>query len=109
MHDADLLLVDRARVLEGEAQNPLGSLPGDKLDALNDTVDDHVLNARVFTLSVLTDQHSVDVVVGGLVASNRSAGAQVGEKVESTTQGKVQRDVSLSNGGLNAFLAMRFG
>jgi hypothetical protein len=79
VHDTDLLLVDGAGVLEGEAQNPLGSLTGDELDALNDTVDDNVLNSRVFTFGVLTDQDSVDIVVGGLVACDRAAGAEVGE------------------------------
>jgi hypothetical protein len=100
VHDTDLLLVDGAGVLEGEAQNPLGSLTGDELDALNDTIDDNVLNSRVFTFGVLTDQDSVDIVVGGLVACDRAAGAEVGEEVEGTTKGKVQRDVTLSNGGL---------
>lgn len=103
VHDTDLLLVDRTSVLEGEAQDALRSLPGDKLDALDDTIDNNVLNARVFTLGVLTDQHGINVVVGGLVASDRAAGTQVGEKVEGTTKGKVQRNVALSNGSLKLF------
>ena len=103
VHHADLLLVDGAGVLEGETEHTLGSLLGDKLDALDDTVDDNVLDTRVFTLSVLTDQDSVDVVVGGLVASNRAARTDVGEEVEGTTESKVERDVTLSNGSLKAF------
>lgn len=98
--DADLLLVDGLRVLEGEAEDTLGGLLGDELNALNDTVNDDVLNAGVFTLGVLTDENSVDVVVGGLVASDGLAGTQVGEKVESATQSQVQGNVTLSNGGL---------
>ncbi len=103
VHDTDLLLVDRTSVLEGEAQDALRSLPGDELDALHDTIDNNVLNTRVFTLGVLTDQHGIDVVVGGLVASDRTAGTQVGEKVEGAAKGKVQGDVALSNGGLVLF------
>ena len=100
VHDTDLLLVDGTSVLEGEAEHSLGGLLGDELDALDDTVDDDVLNAGVFTLGVLTDQDGVDIVVGGLVTGNGTAGTDVGEEVESTTEGQVQRDVALADGGL---------
>lgn len=100
VHNTDLLLVDRAGILESKAEDTLGSLAGDKLDTLNNTIDNDVLNAGVFTLGVLTDQDSVDVVVGGLVASDRSAGTDVGEEVEGTAQSQVQRNVTLSNGSL---------
>lgn len=98
--DTDLLLVDGLRVLEGEAEDTLGSLLGDELDALDDAVNNDVLNAGVFTLGVLTDENGVDVVVGGLVASNGLAGTQVGEEVESTTKSQVEGDVTLTNGSL---------
>lgn len=100
MDNADLLLVDGLRVLEGETEDTLRSLAGDELDALHDTVDDNVLNTGVFTLGVLTDENSVDVIVGGLVASNGAARTQVGEQVESTAESQVQGDVTLANGGL---------
>lgn len=103
VHNANLLLVDGASILEREAENPLRSLLGDELDALHNTINNDVLNARVFTLGVLTDQDSLDIVVGGLVASDRSARAEVGEEVESATEGKVKRDVALPNRSLNAF------
>lgn len=98
--NADLLLVDGLRVLEGKTEDTLGSLAGDELDALHDTVDDNVLNTGVFTLGVLTDENGVDVVVWGLVASNGAARTQIGEQVESTAESQVQRDVTLANGGL---------
>jgi hypothetical protein len=97
--NADLLLVDGLRVLEGETENTLRSLAGDELDALHNTVDDNMLNTGVFTLGVLTDENSVDVVVGSLVASNGTARTQVGEQVESTAESQVQGDVTLANGG----------
>lgn len=100
MDNADLLLVDGLSVLEGETEDTLGSFAGDELDALHDTVDDNVLNTGVFTLGVLTDENSVDVVVGGLVAGNGAARTQVGEQVESTAESQVQGDVTLANGGL---------
>ena len=98
--NADLLLVDGLRVLEGKTEDTLGSLAGDELDALHDTIDDNVLDTGVFTLGVLTDENGVDVVVGGLVASNRAARTQIGEQVESTAESQVQGDVTLANGSL---------
>jgi hypothetical protein len=87
-------------VLEGEAEDTLGSLAGDELDALNDTIDDNVLNAGVFTLGVLADQDSVDAIVRGLETGDGAARSQVGEEVECAAEGEVERDVALANGGL---------
>lgn len=103
MHNSDLLLIDRSSVLEGEAEHPLRRLLGDELDALHHTIHDNMLNARVFTLGVLTDQDGVDVVVGGLVASDRPARADVGEEIERATESKVKGNMALSNGGLDTF------
>lgn len=100
MDNADLLLVDGLRVLEGEAEDTLGSVLGDKLDALHNTVDNNVLDAGVFTLGVLTDENGVNIVIGGLEASNGAAGTQVGEQVESAAESQVQGDVALANRGL---------
>ena len=103
VHNTDLLLVDRLGVLEGEAENALGGLLGDELDALDHTVDDNVLNAGVFTLGVLTDQDSVNTVIGGLVTGDGAARTDVGEEVEGTAQSQVQGNVSLANRGLFPF------
>lgn len=100
MDNADLLAANGLGVLEGESQDTLGSLTGDELDALNDAIDDNMLNARVFTLSVLSDQDGVDIIIRGLVASDGSAGSQISEEVERSSESKVQRDMSLANGGL---------
>jgi hypothetical protein len=97
--NADLLAANRLGVLEGVAQDTLAGLAGDELDALDDAVNDNVLNARVLALGVLADQDRVDVVVGGLVAGNRAAGTQVGEEVEGAAEGEVEGDVALANGG----------
>ena len=98
--DADLLAADLLGVLEGEAQNTLAGLPGDQLDALDDTINHNVLDARVLALRVLSDQDGVDVVVCRLVASDGAAWPQVGEEVESSPEGEVEGDVSLADGGL---------
>jgi hypothetical protein len=88
--NADLLAANGLGLLEGEAEDALAGLASDELDGLDDTVDDDVLNARVFALGVLTDQDGVDIVVGGLVAGDRAARAEVGEEVEGTTEGQVK-------------------
>jgi len=49
-----------------------------------------VLDAAVFTFSILTDEDGVDVVVGGFVAGNGFAGADVGKKVESSAESEVE-------------------
>lgn len=77
-------------MLESETKDTLGSLPGDKLNALDNTINNDVLNTGVFTLCVLADQDGINVVIWCLIASNRTAWSQVGKEVESTTQRKVK-------------------
>lgn len=99
MYNADLFAANLLSVLESVSQDALGSLLGDELDGLDDTVDNNVLNAGVFTLGVLTNEDDIDIVVRGLVACDRLAGTEVGEEVEGTAEGEVEGDVSLSDGG----------
>lgn len=99
--NADLLAVDGAGLLEGVAEDTLGSLAGDELDGLDNAIDNDVLNARVLALGVFTDEDGVNAVVGGLEASNRAARAEVGEKVEGPAEGQVEGNVALANGSLD--------
>lgn len=98
--NADLLAANGLGVLESVSQNTLTGLAGNELDALNNAVDNNVLNARVFTLGVLSNQDGVDIVVGGLEAGDGAARSEVGEEVEGSSQSKVKGDMSLANGGL---------
>lgn len=100
--DADLLAANGLGVLEGVSEDTLTGLAGDELDGLDNTVDDNVLNARVFALGVLSDQDGVDIVVGGLEAGNRAAGSEVGKEVEGSSESEVQGDVTLADGGLTS-------
>ena len=100
VNSADLELANVLSVLESKSKDTLGSISGDKLNGLNDTINDGVLNTGVFSLGVLSDQDGVDVIVWGLVAGDRSARSDVGEEVEGTTEGKVKGNMSLSNWGL---------
>ena len=99
VNSADLLPANVTGVLEGVAQDALRGLAGDELDGLDNAIDNNVLDARVLALGVLTDQDGVDVVVGGLEALDGPAGTNVGEEVEGATEGQVQRDVTLADGG----------
>jgi hypothetical protein len=98
--DTDLLATNGLGVLEGISEDTLGGLAGDELDALDDAIDDDVLDAGVFTLGVLSDQDGVDAIVGGLEARDGAAGSQVGEEVEGSSEGEVEGDMALANGGL---------
>jgi hypothetical protein len=98
VHGADLLPANVAGVLEGVSQDALRGLAGDELDALHDTIDHNVLNTRVFSLSVLSDQDRVHVVVGCLIAGNRPAGTDVGEEIEGSAERQVEGNVTLADG-----------
>lgn len=100
VNDADLGAANGLSVLESISQDSLAGLAGDELDALDDTIDDNVLDTGIFTLSVLSDKDGVDIVVGGLEAGDGAARSEVSEKVEGSSQGQVQRDMALANGGL---------
>ena len=102
--NANLLAANGLGVLESVTQDTLAGLAGDELDALNDTINNDVLNAGVFTLGVLTDQHGVNIVIGGLVALDGAARTKVGEEVECPAKGQVQGNVALANGGLEVFV-----
>jgi hypothetical protein len=98
VHDADLGLADVESVLESVTEHALTGLAGDQLDRLDYTVHNNVLDAGVFALGVLTDEHGVDVVVGSLVSLDALAGTHVGEQVEGPSEGQVEGDVTFANG-----------
>src|SRR5665213_1224646 len=87
VYDAHLLPVDVLGVLEGITEYTLGSSASDKLDGLDDTVDDHVLDTRVFSFCVFSNDNRINIVVGSLVTFNRSAWPDIGKEVEGSTEG----------------------
>ena len=70
---------------------------------MDDAVDNDVLDARIFALGIFTDENGVDVVVGGLVAGDGFAWADVSEEVESAAKGEVERDMAFANGRLEDY------
>jgi hypothetical protein len=116
MDDGDLVAVVVLGVLEGVFGDTSRSDFSDQLDALNDSVDDFVFNAGVFTFlkdflvnfgsiftskcshRVLANRHQVNVVVESSVALQASAWSHVGVQVEFLAQSEIQRAMSFSNG-----------
>jgi len=56
-----------------------------------------VLNTRVLSLSVFTDEDGVDVIVSSLVSLDGNTRSDVGEKGECSSECQVERDVTLSD------------
>lgn len=107
MHGSHALATVSLRIVERVTRNAFRSIPSDELDRLNNAVDDlrrvlvkcsrrrhtHaylVLDARVFTLSILSDEDGVDVLIRSLEALNGNARPDVGEEVEGPTKRQVQ-------------------
>lgn len=98
VHGSDVGTAASLGVLESITSYALGSLVGDKLDRLYDTRLYLVLNTRVFTLGIFSNQNTVDVLVWSLEAFNRLAWSNVGVETECPSQGQVERDVTFSDG-----------
>lgn len=105
MDGTNLGSADILGVLESVSENALRCLSRDKLDALDNTVNDDMFDAGVLSLGVFTDQDCVDIVVRCLEAFDRLAGTNVREEVECAAEGKVERDVTFSNWCLCSWLA----
>lgn len=84
---------------EGKLGDTLGLGAGDDLEGLDDTVDALVLEARVLTLGVLSDDAQVDVLVAGLVAGDVLNQADAGVDVELLSHGDVEALVAGSADG----------
>lgn len=98
----DVGLVDAGNLLavvgesesKGELGNALRLCAGDDLERLNNAIDGLVLETRVLSLGVLTDDAEVDVLVAGLVAGNVLDQDNGGVDVELLTKGDVERLVT---------------
>lgn len=95
----DLLAVVGERKGESELGDALRLLAGNDLERLNDAVDRLVLEARVLSLGVLTDDAEVDVLVAGLVAGDVLEQDDGGVDVELLTQSDVEGTVARSLDG----------
>jgi hypothetical protein len=90
----DLLAVVGESKGKGELGNALRLRASDDLQRLDDAIDGGVLETRVFTFCVFTDDAEVDVLVAGLVAGNVLDEDDVGVNVELLTKSDIERDVT---------------
>ena len=97
MHGSDALTAMRLGVVERVTSDAFRGVPSDQLDGLDDTINNFVLDTRVLSLGVLTDEDSVDVVVWGLESLDGDTWTNVGKEVEGSAERQVQGDVALSN------------
>lgn len=66
-----------------------------------------MLNSRIFSLSVLSDQNRIDVIVRSFVAGNGAAGSDIGKEVKGSAEGQVQRYMAFTNWSLVVLAARR--
>ena len=99
MDAGNLLAVVGERKGESKLGDALRLLTGDDLERLNDAVDRLVLETRVFTLGVLTDDAEVDVLVACLVTRDVLEEDDGSVDVELLTEGNVEGTVAGSLDG----------
>ena len=58
---------------------------------------DLVLDTRVLSLCVLTDENGVDIIIWCLVSGDGDTWPDVGEQVESPSEGQIKGNVTLSD------------
>ena len=58
---------------------------------------DLMLNTRVLSFRVFTDENGIDIIIWCLVPRDGNAWPNVGEKVESPSEGQIEGNVTLSN------------
>lgn len=95
----DLLAAVAESKVKGEARNALRLGAGDDLEGLDNTGVGLVLEARVLTLGVLTDDGKVNSLVAGGVARDVFAEDQGGVHVQILANGDVEGRVAGGGGG----------
>jgi hypothetical protein len=56
-----------------------------------------MLDTRVFTLGIFTNQNSVNIIIRGLVTLDGNTRSDISEQVERSTKSQIEGDVTLSN------------
>ena len=56
-----------------------------------------MFNTRVLSFGILTNEDSINVVVGSLEALDRDTWSDVGKEIECSTESQVEGNVSLSD------------
>jgi len=77
-------------MLECVSSDSLGGISGDQFDGLHDARLDFVLNTRVLSFGILTDEQRIYVIVCSLEARDGFTRSHVCEKTESNTKSKIE-------------------
>jgi hypothetical protein len=56
-----------------------------------------MLNSRVFTLSIFSDQNCINIIIKGFVTCNRAARSNISKKIESIAESEIQRYIAFSD------------
>jgi len=100
MHSSDPLSSLLKSKVESKLCNPLRVLSGDHFQALNHSRSDLMFQASVLSLSVLSDDNNVHVLVAGGIAWDAFAMCEVGKEPKAFSKGHVERlESSLDDGG----------
>ena len=99
MHGRDLFAAVFAGIVKGKAADFFTRRAGDELHAVGHLVIDHILDALVQILGVLTHNDEVDVVKAGRYPRQRVHRAQVCVGGKALTQLDVDAAEALANGG----------
>lgn len=117
MDGGHALASTRLSIMERVTGNTFRCIPCDEFNGLHYTINDLrgelrknaasrplrymyiylVLDTRVFTLSIFTNEDSVNIVIRRLVALYRNARPDIGKQVERSTKCQIKGDVTLSD------------
>jgi len=87
----------RLGIVECVSGHALACFPSDELDGLNYTVNNLMLNTRVFALGVLSNEDSVNIIIGRFVAIDGCARPNMCKQVEGTSEGQVEGYMAFAN------------
>jgi hypothetical protein len=87
----------RLGIVKCVSGHALTCFPSDELDRLDYTINDLMLDTRVFAFGVLSNEDSVNIIIGRFVAFDGCAGPNVCKEVEGTSEGQVEGYVAFAN------------
>lgn len=97
MDSSDFVPSLRLGIVKCVSGHALACFPSDELDGLDYAINNLMLDTRVFALSVLSNEDSVDIIIGRFVALDGGAGPNVCKEVEGTSEGQVKGYVAFAN------------
>lgn len=82
VYSSNAVAVVTLRVVEGVSCNTFGSLPCNKFDGLHYTIYYLVLDSRIFSLRIFTNEYSIDIIICSSEPRDGKTWPDIGEEVE---------------------------